>query len=89
MFNFCFAGDILKKPDLKEDSEEDEDIYNDYNPGEPHPSDFLNKQNNLNSIHHVGKSFKCHSCDAPDCSQETICHNAVQCWKSRVRQSNG
>ncbi|KAF7284403.1 type I BMP receptor saxophone [Rhynchophorus ferrugineus] len=85
----CVAGEILKKPVLREDSEEDEDLYNDYNPGEPPPSDLLNKQNNLNSIHHVEKSFKCYSCDPPDCSRETICYNAVQCWKSRVRQSNG
>ncbi|CAK9801289.1 Activin receptor type-1 [Anthophora quadrimaculata] len=33
--------------------------------------------------------FKCHFCEGPDCSYTEICYNAVTCWKSRVRQSDG
>ncbi|KAK9300429.1 hypothetical protein QLX08_006951 [Tetragonisca angustula] len=33
--------------------------------------------------------FKCHTCDGPDCRYTQICHNAITCWKSRVKESNG
>ncbi|XP_076763522.1 type I BMP receptor saxophone [Xylocopa sonorina] len=33
--------------------------------------------------------FKCHICEGPDCLYSQICYNAVTCWKSRVRQSDG
>lgn len=40
---------------------------------------------NLN--HHA--KYQCHSCEQPDCSEETICNNAYQCWKSKVRDLSG
>ena len=68
---------------------------------------FLGFPTNLN----IGTPrYQCHSCEQPDCSEETICHNAyqvfmqitvsckygakwfisiMQCWKSRVRDTNG
>ncbi|KAG7188924.1 hypothetical protein KM043_008525 [Ampulex compressa] len=33
--------------------------------------------------------YKCHTCEGPDCSYTEVCHNAITCWKSRVRQSDG
>ncbi|XP_076173067.1 type I BMP receptor saxophone isoform X1 [Ptiloglossa arizonensis] len=33
--------------------------------------------------------FKCHICEEPDCLYTDICDNAVTCWKSKVRQSDG
>jgi len=33
--------------------------------------------------------YQCHSCEQPDCSEESICNNAYQCWKSRVRDTTG
>ncbi|XP_053990500.1 activin receptor type-1 isoform X1 [Hylaeus volcanicus] len=33
--------------------------------------------------------FKCHICEGPDCLYTDICYNAVTCWKSKVRQSDG
>jgi len=47
---------------------------------------FLSSFSNLN----LGlPRYKCHSCEQPDCSEETVCHNAYQCWKSRVRDTSG
>ncbi|CAG9765597.1 unnamed protein product [Ceutorhynchus assimilis] len=79
---------IQKRPALNEDPEEDED-YTDNYPGKP-PPDFLDRQENVNTLQYVQqKGFKCHSCNPPNCDHPTICHNAVQCWKSRVRESSG
>lgn len=44
-----------------------------------------------NVIPHEGiKRFKCHACEPPTCEDTAtgtqICLNAVQCWKSRVRE---
>lgn len=38
--------------------------------------------------------YKCYSCEPPDCLHEPVssshmCQNAVQCWKSRVRDGDG
>lgn len=37
--------------------------------------------------------YKCHVCDHSECRNDTthdgICHNALTCWKSRVRDANG
>lgn len=35
------------------------------------------------------KKYKCHSCEAPDCTITAPCTAALECWKSRVRDSNG
>ncbi|XP_054274083.1 activin receptor type-1 [Macrosteles quadrilineatus] len=35
------------------------------------------------------KKYKCYSCEPPDCREGPPCYNALQCWKSRVRDSNG
>ncbi|KAI9557308.1 putative TGF-beta receptor type I saxophone protein [Daphnia sinensis] len=42
---------------------------------------------NLNLNNHA--KYQCHSCEQPDCLEETICNNAYQCWKSRVRDLSG
>ncbi|XP_078043997.1 type I BMP receptor saxophone isoform X2 [Augochlora pura] len=33
--------------------------------------------------------LKCYICEGPDCSYTKFCHNAVTCWKSKVKQSDG
>lgn len=35
------------------------------------------------------KRYKCHLCDPPNCSNPSICFDAIQCWKSRVRETSG
>ncbi|XP_037909941.1 activin receptor type-1 isoform X1 [Hermetia illucens] len=39
------------------------------------------------------RRYKCYSCEPPDCRNTTIsatlCQNAIQCWKSRVRDIYG
>ncbi|XP_030762424.1 activin receptor type-1 [Sitophilus oryzae] len=67
---------------------EDDESYSD-NSGDLNPNSLERSHKTSNSQHTQLKSFKCYSCDPPDCSHETICHNAVQCWKSRVRESSG
>lgn len=44
-----------------------------------------------NSVSYDGsKRFKCYSCEPPNCAESAVgtqvCQNAVQCWKSRVRE---
>ncbi|KAG5869009.1 hypothetical protein JTB14_019947 [Gonioctena quinquepunctata] len=82
-------GEVRKQPQLREESDDDYDSINPQDQGEP-PPDFLTKQNYPNSIQMTyHKRYKCHSCEPPDCSNPTVCHNAIQCWKSRVRESTG
>ncbi|XP_057657135.1 activin receptor type-1 [Diorhabda carinulata] len=84
------TGEVQRQPELREDSEDDYDLININDPGEPPPPDLITKQHNPNSLQNTNvKRYKCHSCEPPDCSKPTICQNAVQCWKSRVRESNG
>ncbi|QQP37363.1 Serine/threonine-protein kinase receptor, partial [Caligus rogercresseyi] len=33
--------------------------------------------------------YSCYSCDSPECEEESICHGAVQCYTSHVRDSEG
>lgn len=46
-----------------------------------------------NAIPHDGKRYKCYSCEPPACHESAtgthVCQNALQCWKSRVRDANG
>nr|XP_023027570.1 activin receptor type-1 [Leptinotarsa decemlineata] len=82
-------GEVWKQPQLREDSDDDYDSFNPLDPGEP-PPDLLVQQGYSNSIHSTQlKRYKCHSCEPPDCSNLSVCTNAFQCWKSRVRESSG
>lgn len=44
-------------------------------------------QNDL--IAGFSKKYKCLSCEPPDCRLPTLCEGAVQCYKSRVRDTAG
>ena len=33
--------------------------------------------------------FSCHSCEDPDCLNETICHGAVRCYTAHIRDTDG
>uniref|UniRef100_A0A1B6BYG4 receptor protein serine/threonine kinase n=1 Tax=Clastoptera arizonana TaxID=38151 RepID=A0A1B6BYG4_9HEMI len=35
------------------------------------------------------KKFSCYSCDPPNCSERQPCKDAIQCWKSRIRDTDG
>ncbi|KOX81294.1 Activin receptor type-1 [Melipona quadrifasciata] len=37
----------------------------------------------------IGQHLKCYTCDGPDCRYIQICHGAITCWKSRVKESDG
>lgn len=83
------SGEIAIQPVLRNGNDIEENLINDRDPGEP-PPDLLKQQKKvLNSIPSTVKRYDCHSCEPPNCSRPTICHDAVQCWKSRVRQSTG
>ncbi|KAK4885659.1 hypothetical protein RN001_001930 [Aquatica leii] len=88
IINIC-TGEVLHKPQLKEDADDDDDeSNNDIDVGEPPP--FRIDKRLDNHIQTYGKQrYKCHSCEPPDCSNPSICIDAIQCWKSRVRESSG
>ncbi|XP_049788940.1 activin receptor type-1 [Schistocerca nitens] len=72
----------LKEEAIDNDSEE---------PNEP-PDQLIGDFGNFDSKRlrtDSKKRFKCLSCEPPDCSGLTECHDALQCWKSRVRDSDG
>ncbi|XP_066158125.1 activin receptor type-1 isoform X2 [Euwallacea fornicatus] len=74
-----------QKPSLKESTESEEDYQE---TADASSDDLLYyKQNDL--YHHPPKHYQCHSCDPPHCINPATCYNAVQCWKSRVRESSG
>lgn len=77
-----------KKVPLQEDS--NEDIAEDRYPGEPPPDLFLKRQRVMND-NYIPKiqRFTCYTCEAPNCSNPSNCTDAIQCWKSRVREQNG
>lgn len=87
--SFYFAGEVLKRPQLKEESDEDE--LNSEHLGEPPPYDLQRRQHQNSLIDPQGykQRYKCHSCEPPDCSNPTVCLDAILCWKSRVRESTG
>lgn len=87
---FNSVGEVLKKPELKEESDEDE-LNSERNLGEPPPYDLQRRQHQNSLIDSQGykQRYKCHSCEPPDCSNPTVCLNAILCWKSRVRESTG
>jgi hypothetical protein len=47
---------------------------------------FANKRLGINA---TSPRFSCHSCESPDCSHETICHNAISCYSSHIRNTDG
>lgn len=93
---YCFhvAGDsLLKTLNLKEDLDEDES-NNELELGEPPPYELQKRLDNRNILLNAQayakqQRYKCHSCEPPDCSNPTTCVDAIQCWKSRVRESSG
>ncbi|XP_058459395.1 activin receptor type-1 isoform X2 [Malaya genurostris] len=54
-----------------------------------HPNRDLPIQNSI--VSH--QRYKCYSCEPPDCLDTTahahLCQNAIQCWKSRIRDQFG
>ncbi|XP_017781722.1 PREDICTED: activin receptor type-1 [Nicrophorus vespilloides] len=82
------SAEVADHLDLKDDQDED-DINND--PLVP-PYNLEDDDDNkiLLGAQSFGKQrYKCHSCEPPDCANLTVCSNAVQCWKSRIRESTG
>lgn len=79
---------------MKEEADDDDESNNDLDLGEPPPYELQKRYDNHNSL--IGaqdftkrQRYKCHSCEPPDCSHPTICTDAIQCWKSRVRETSG
>ncbi|KAF5294422.1 hypothetical protein FQA39_LY13407 [Lamprigera yunnana] len=93
IINICTGG-VPDKPQLKEDADDDDDDEpnNDLHVGEPPPLIIPKRLDNHNfiGVQTFGKQrYKCHSCDPPNCTNPTVCVDAIQCWKSRVRDSSG
>lgn len=69
------------------------DPLDEHEPGEPPPYDSTNLlgytefQPQERPREH--QRFKCHICDPPQCSRLEVCHDAIQCWKSRIRENTG
>lgn len=85
------SGDYIY-PKLGGNLEENESI-DEHEPGEP-PPDYMQKlygnQTNASAQGYVKQPrYKCYSCDPPHCTYQSVCYDAVQCWKSRVRESSG
>ncbi|XP_077283276.1 type I BMP receptor saxophone [Arctopsyche grandis] len=50
----------------------------------------INQNFNHQRRKRLRKRYKCHSCEPPDChNMMAVCKDAIQCWKSHVRESNG
>uniref|UniRef100_A0A1B0CNL7 receptor protein serine/threonine kinase n=1 Tax=Lutzomyia longipalpis TaxID=7200 RepID=A0A1B0CNL7_LUTLO len=80
LLNSC-RGEINGR--LLDENEENMDL-------EAHHARDLPIQNSIQSH----PRYKCYSCEPPDCSNNItththLCQNAIQCWKSRVRDSFG
>lgn len=86
---FVILGQIVLHSSLRQGPDIEEELFNERDPGEPPPDLFKKQSTGLNSLPSSGERYKCHSCEPPSCSSQTICHDAVQCWKSRVRESTG
>ncbi|KAJ8944930.1 hypothetical protein NQ318_013078 [Aromia moschata] len=84
------AGEVVRSTQLQENTDDEEEINSAHDPGEPPPNDLLRhaNPNSIRSATHLNR-YKCHSCEPPDCSRLTTCTNAIQCWKSKVRESSG
>lgn len=77
-----FLGAIPRKPNLQEDRDDEDDEISkntNYDTFESFQSDKVT----------LDERYKCHTCEAPTCSNPTVCEGAVQCYKSRVRESSG
>ncbi|XP_037035584.1 activin receptor type-1 isoform X2 [Bradysia coprophila] len=96
--NYC-KGEINGR--LLDENEENMDLDSSHD----HPSigrDLNLAQNSIHQSHprrhsksnrRIKKRYKCHSCEPPDCRNSVsgmhMCQNAIQCWKSRVRDAYG
>ena len=69
--------DILKDQMLKENAEE----QSDFNPSEHRPNDIRGKSKR--------KRLSCHMCNPPDCSDPDVCHGAISCYTSQLRDTEG
>lgn len=90
MYKTCYFYIISKQisAEIEHLIESDlDDIYNknEQNSGEPPP---LQNRNNIDNIP-IKQRFKCHSCEGSGCASPAKCIDAIQCWKSRVRESTG
>ncbi|CAH0551587.1 unnamed protein product [Brassicogethes aeneus] len=83
------TGEINNKPQLREDPDDDEETNIEHDPGGPSFNDLLDKQASYNHTNVHKPRYKCHLCEASHCATPSVCYNAVQCWKSHVRESSG
>ena len=45
--------------------------------------------NRLLGVNGSTSRFSCISCDPPDCAEESVCHNALRCYTSHIRNTDG
>ncbi|XP_067005368.2 activin receptor type-1 [Anabrus simplex] len=89
------AGDLtmgrLVEPSLHESEEPPDPPEPPEPPGLSFDSEehirLLNAQNNIRNT--TPKKYKCYVCEPRDCKDVKTCFGALQCWKSRVRDSEG
>ncbi|KAK0157927.1 hypothetical protein PV328_011612 [Microctonus aethiopoides] len=48
-----------------------------------------NNDNNNNNNNGGHKRYTCYWCEGHECASPQYCYNAITCWKSRVRESDG
>ncbi|XP_043278576.1 activin receptor type-1-like [Venturia canescens] len=55
------------------------------------PAESIDSLNNPRFSANSGapRRFKCYSCEGMECRNPEFCNNAITCWKSRVRESDG
>nr|XP_022910755.1 activin receptor type-1 isoform X2 [Onthophagus taurus] len=87
--NICTSESLYQQ--VLPDHLDNRESYDEHEAGEPPPySSKHNIRHNSLPMRDIGKDrFKCYSCEAPNCEEETICHDAIQCWKSRIREHSG
>ncbi|CAH1365099.1 hypothetical protein MTP99_001397 [Tenebrio molitor] len=87
LIHIC-TSEGLRRPQLKEDAEEEEDeVSNEHSTLSKNVETFQVHQNRIANEHI--KRYKCHTCEPPTCLNPTTCTDAIQCWTSRVRESSG
>ncbi|XP_066592136.1 activin receptor type-1-like [Prorops nasuta] len=65
-------------------------LENDFSPDSEEPPDpSENIDQKFNDKVGIKQRFNCHTCEEPDCYPTEICTNAITCWKSKIRESDG
>ncbi|KAK9880516.1 hypothetical protein WA026_011755 [Henosepilachna vigintioctopunctata] len=90
IFTSLWNTSIAKIPSSRKEHSNVDVTREDHNLKELNRDDLSTYEKNSTVVNiTTPKTFTCHSCDPPNCINPTKCFEAVQCWKSRVREVSG